>query len=102
MTSRLLEQFPALKALGDPFRSREISVVRQTTATDCGAAALAMALGFFGRPVELEAIRRDLAIGRDGISAREIGEAAEAYGLRARGVKIDVADFEHLPRASIL
>ncbi|HXI31607.1 MAG TPA: NHLP family bacteriocin export ABC transporter peptidase/permease/ATPase subunit, partial [Vicinamibacterales bacterium] len=37
-----------------------------------------------------------------GVSARAIVEAGQLHGLRGRGVRIDVADFEHLPRASIL
>jgi ATP-binding cassette, subfamily B, bacterial len=99
---KLLEQFPVLRALGDPLRSREIPIVRQAMATDCGAACLAMVLGFLGSHVSLDELRRELAIGRDGVSARAIVETGMLHNVRGRGVRIDVSDFVHLPRGAIL
>jgi ABC-type bacteriocin/lantibiotic exporter with double-glycine peptidase domain len=102
IVGRLVDQFPALRALGDPLRGREIPVIRQTTATDCGAASLAMVLGYLGKHVELDQIRRGLAVGRDGVSARAILEAGTLNGLRGRGVRIEIEDLEHLPCGAIL
>jgi ATP-binding cassette subfamily B protein len=99
---RLAEQFPVLRSLGESLFAREIPVVRQMTGTDCGAACLAMTLGYFGRHVELEELRGELAVGRDGVSARAIVEAGARHGLRGRGARVEVDDFEHLPRASVL
>jgi ABC-type bacteriocin/lantibiotic exporter with double-glycine peptidase domain len=99
---RLLQQFPALRGLGDPIGSREIPVVRQMAAADCGAACLAMVLGLHGKETQLDHIRKELAVGRDGVSARALLECAALHGLRGRGVRIDVDDFEHLPRGSVL
>jgi ABC-type bacteriocin/lantibiotic exporter with double-glycine peptidase domain len=39
---------------------------------------------------------------RDGVTALSIVNAARAYRLRARGVKADIDDLRHVPRASIL
>src|SRR6185369_14047526 len=79
-----------------------IPIVHQTTATDCGAACLAMVLGYFGRHLTLEAIRRSMSVGRDGVSARAILEAASVHGLFGRGVQIELADLPELPKGSIL
>jgi predicted double-glycine peptidase len=46
----LLERFPALKSLSAGRRLRRIPWVRQTAATDCGAACLAMVLAYHGKP----------------------------------------------------
>ncbi len=99
---RLIAEFPALKKLGEPLRTKEIPIVAQAMATDCGAACLAMCLEYLGKHVPIDELRSSMAVGRDGVTARAILEAAALYELRGRGVKLDVADLEHLPRASIL
>ncbi len=102
LARRLVSEFPALKKLGEPLRTKEIPVVQQAMATDCGAACLAMCLAYLGRHVALDELRTTMSVGRDGVTARAILEAAALYDLRCRGVKLDVSDLEHLPRASIL
>lgn len=99
---RLFQQFPALQGLGENLGSREIPLVRQMAAADCGAACLAMVLGFHGKETQLDRVRNELAVGRDGVSARALLECGALHHLRGRGVRIEVADFEHLPRGSIL
>jgi ATP-binding cassette subfamily B protein len=98
----LVREFPALQRLGDALRPKEIPIVQQVTATDCGAASLAMSLGFHGHCVPLEELREGMAIGRDGVTARAILETAALYNLRGRGVRVDVEDLAHLPKGSIL
>ncbi len=102
LARRLVAEFPALKKLGAPLRAVEVPHVQQVMATDCGAACLAMCLAFLGRHVPLDELRSSMAIGRDGVTARAILEAAALYDLRGRGVKVDLDDLEHLPQASIL
>ena len=63
------ERFPAVRRLEASTRARRIPEVRQLHATDCGAACLAMALGFHGRDVRLDEVREVMGIGRDGVSA---------------------------------
>jgi ATP-binding cassette subfamily B protein len=77
-------------------------VIRQLEDADCGAACLAMVLGYFGKRVDLRELREMTGAGRDGVSALSVVTAARAYRLRARGVKADVDDLRHLPRGSIL
>jgi ABC-type bacteriocin/lantibiotic exporter with double-glycine peptidase domain len=69
---------------------------------DCGAACLAMVLGYFGRRVELGDLRDLTGAARDGVTALAIVNAARACQLRARGVKADVGELRHLPRGSVL
>jgi ABC-type bacteriocin/lantibiotic exporter with double-glycine peptidase domain len=61
-----------------------------------------MVLGLFGHHASLDEIRSELGVGRDGVSARAILDAAVHRGLRARGVRIEVEDFTHVPRGAIL
>ncbi|MCA9688680.1 MAG: hypothetical protein KC636_03675, partial [Myxococcales bacterium] len=50
-------------------RTPRVPFIQQGTATDCGAASLAMVLAFHGRFVYPGALRGELGIGRDGSSA---------------------------------
>ena len=84
-------------------RPRPIPLVHQTTVSDCGAACLAMVLGFHGREVRLEEVRQRMGVTLYGAHAAALLSAAAAYGLRGRGVRIDeVAALEQLPRGAIL
>jgi ABC-type bacteriocin/lantibiotic exporter with double-glycine peptidase domain len=69
---------------------------------DCGAACLAMVLAFHGKRVALAEVRDVTGAGRGGVDALGIVQAANQYGLIARGVRADVDELHMLPRASIL
>ena len=64
LARRLVSEFPALKKLGEPLRAKEIPVVQQAMATDCGAACLAMCLAYLGRHVALDELRTGDHVGR--------------------------------------
>jgi ATP-binding cassette subfamily B protein len=70
--------------------------------TDCGGAALAMVLAHRGRRVPLGELADLTTTGRDGVNAATIVEAARRYGLRGRGVQVDIDDLDVLPQGSIL
>src|SRR5579872_6641171 len=76
----LFERFPAMRRLlrGE----RRIPFIRQLSATECGAACLAMVLGYHGKEVRLEELRETTGCGRDG--------------------GIEVEDLQYVPTASIL
>jgi ABC-type bacteriocin/lantibiotic exporter with double-glycine peptidase domain len=99
MSTSLADRLPALSRLR---RSREIPYVAQLEWSDCGAASLAMVLGLHGKIVELRDVRDALHVGRDGVTARGIVEAAARFGLIARGVKADVEQLAMLKRGTIL
>jgi len=90
----------ALRRLGGE-RKRRVPFIAQLEAADCGAACLAMVLAYFGNAVPLERTRGIVGSTR-GTDALTLANAATQFGLRARGVKLEVGDLHHLPRATIL
>jgi ATP-binding cassette subfamily B protein len=80
---------------------RRIPLVRQATSADCAAAALAMVLGYHGRPTAAEDLRQ--ALGRHrGVSAASLLAAGRHYGLQSRAVQVEVEAIDCVPRAAIL
>src|SRR5438874_210595 len=101
-TSKYTALHPVFKKLRFSRRRRVIPVVQQVSATECGAASLAMVLGYHGRATSVDELRSVMGIDRNGASALTILQAAQHYGLRARGIKMDISDVEYLEPASIL
>jgi ATP-binding cassette subfamily B protein len=83
-------------------RRRAVPYIPQAEMADCGAAALAMSLGFHGRHVSLAEMHEATGTGRDGVDALRLAEAATSYGLRARGVATEVDDLNVMPCGTIL
>ncbi|MBU3748871.1 MAG: peptidase domain-containing ABC transporter [Mycobacterium sp.] len=81
---------------------RAIPYIAQVEIADCGAAAMAMALGYHGRHVSLAEMHDAVGTGRDGVDALALTQAATFYGLRARGVATELGDLRVLPRGTVL
>jgi HlyB family type I secretion system ABC transporter len=79
-----------------------VPVLFQLNATECGAACLAMVLGFHGRPTRVAEVRELTGVGRDGLSAGTIIEAAGTYGLRMKAFALQPADFAKVPLPAIV
>lgn len=61
--------------------------VFQMEATECGAASLAMIFAYFGKEIQLEQMRIETGVSRDGSKAKNIVTAAKRLGLEAKGYR---------------
>jgi ABC-type bacteriocin/lantibiotic exporter with double-glycine peptidase domain len=71
-------------------------------ATECGAACLAMILNYYGYKIGVAGVRERCGVGRDGLSALSIVQAAQAYGLRARAISLAHNDFRFVRLPAIV
>lgn len=82
-------------------KRHRVPVIFQMTFADCGAACLAMIVSYYGRKTRLAECRKFFGSGRDGVSAWEIMETAEIFGLEANGYEVDIEDFDKVALPAI-
>ena len=68
----------------------KVPVVMQLEALECGAAALAMVMAYYGKWVPLEQVRIDCGVSRDGSKAKNIYLAAQHHGFDVTAYRFSV------------
>ncbi len=81
---------------------RRVPVLQQLNDFECGAACLAMILGYHGRSTRVAECREACGVGRDGVSAQGIARAARSFGLRVRALCLDCPELRELPLPAIV
>src|SRR5690606_41538110 len=76
---------------------RRVPLRMQLSASDCGAACLAMVLSAHGRRTSVMEAREHLPSDRDGASARELIGAGKRLGLPLRAFSAPAARLPRLP-----
>ena len=65
----------------------KVPVIMQLETLECGAAALAMVMAYYGKWVPLERVRSDCGVSRDGSNAQNLCDAAKGYGFEVKAFR---------------
>jgi len=81
---------------------RQLPVIMQTEATECGLASIAMVASYLGIATDLPTLRLRFALSRKGANFESLVRIAAALGLDSRPLKLDMHNLPELKLPCIL
>ena len=81
---------------------RQLPMVLQTEASECGLACLAMVAQHFGYPVDLPNLRRRFGMSLKGASLKDVMQVADQIGLATRPLRLELSELRKLRLPCIL
>ncbi|MCA1476160.1 peptidase domain-containing ABC transporter [Bradyrhizobium sp. NBAIM08] len=81
---------------------RSLPVIRQTEATECGLACLAMVASYHGHRTDLNSLRRRHPVSLKGVTLRDLMQIAAHLGLACRPLRIEIGHLCQLRVPAIL
>jgi len=81
---------------------RFLPVIRQTEATECGLACLAMVASYHGHRTDMNSLRRRYPVSLKGVTLRDLIEIAAHLDLGCRPLRIEIGHLNQLRLPAIL
>jgi len=75
---------------------RQVPMILQTEASECGLACLAMVAQYYGYPVDLPSLRRHHGTSLKGATLKDVMGVADRIGLAARPLRLEVDELAQL------
>ncbi len=91
-------KIPFLSASG----LRQLPVIGQATATECGLACVAMIANYLGRPTDLTQLRRRFSASLRGATLQQVARACRSLQLSTRAVRCSVDELAKLRKPCVL
>lgn len=81
---------------------KQLPLVRQTEAAECGVACLAMVAAWYGYKIDLPSLRTHFGVSQHGMTLARVIECAEAMHLSSRPLRLEIDDLSKLQTPCVL